>query len=303
MLQQFSLQDIRALQIFLTVADCKGITAAQTVLDLAQSGISLHIKHIEKKLGFTLCNRGRSGFSLTPEGIKVYAACQHLSDALNTFNDEILKIQEEKNTLSGTLNIAIVDNLPDSIQNIIPLCIKEIYETHPNIVLNLEINTPTEIESKILSNQTDIGIGYFGKHLKEIVYKPIAKEVQKVYFSPTHTLATECLSLEQITTQVPWVQRGYVMEKDLVPIKPTILTATTYHMEATLLFIKAGTHIGYLPENYANIYAQRNLIVPLESPQLDYSVPHSLMTKNTNSPLVKLFSQIMTKLLAAANGL
>lgn len=100
--------DIRLLRVFVAVAQAKGITAAQITLGLSQSAISTHLSTLETRLGYSLCLRGRSGFSLTEKGVSVLEAAQHL---LSSFRDFSSLTQSLKGRLGGTINFAIVDSL------------------------------------------------------------------------------------------------------------------------------------------------------------------------------------------------
>lgn len=281
--------------VFVVVADCKGVSAAQTILDMAQPAISNHLKYLEDKFGFSLCARGRSGFALTDEGKDVYDACLQLAGDLDAFYQEILHIQKASNTLSGELNIALIDELPLLLKKRISNTIARFYEEYPLVTLNIEILSPQEIESRILNNRLDIGIGYFSAQLKEILYKKLIDERQQIYCSEAHSLAkNEKIEMDELLHQHSWVRRGYNIDPDIVPIRPSKLTATAKQMETTLLFIMAGTHLGYLPVDYAAPYVEDGVIIPIYE-EFAYSVSHHLITKNPNSPLIKIF---MKKLLS-----
>lgn len=295
MLKRLNYRDFRALYVFVIVADCKGVSAAQTILDMAQPAISNQLKYLEDKFGFTLCLRGRSGFSLTKEGIEVYEACSQLSGHLEAFYQEIMQIQKASSTLSGELNLALIDELPLLLKKQISNTIARFYEEHPLVTLNIEVLSPHEIESRILNNRVDIGIGYFSQQLKEILYKKIIDEKQQIYCSRDHQLATsEKIVVEDLLHSHSWVRRGYNLDPETVPIRPSKLTATAKQMETTLLFIMAGTHLGYLPVDYAAPYVEDGVIVPI-CEEFSYSVSHHLITKNPNAPLIKIF---MKKLLS-----
>ena len=60
--------DLRLLRIFMTVADARGFSAAQTLLNISAPTVSNHISALETRLGVKLCQRGRAGFRLTQEG-------------------------------------------------------------------------------------------------------------------------------------------------------------------------------------------------------------------------------------------
>lgn len=295
MLKKLNYRDLRALYVFVVVADCKGVSAAQTILDMAQPAISNYLKYLEDQFGFVLCLRGRSGFSLTKEGQEVYDACTTLSEGLDQFYDEIMQIQQASNTLTGELNIALIDELPLMLKKQISNTISKFYEEHSQVTLNIEILSPHEIESRILNNRVDIGIGYFSQQLKEILYKKLIEERQYIYCSQSHELAKKSgASVEELLKHHAWVRRGYNLDPEIVPIRPTKLTATAKQMETTLLFIMAGTHVGYLPLDYAAPYVEKGVIVPIFE-EFSYSVSHHLITKNPNSPLIKIF---MKKLFA-----
>ena len=295
MLKKLNYRDLRALYVFVVVADCKGVSAAQTILDMAQPAISNYLKYLEDQFGFVLCLRGRSGFSLTKEGQEVYDACTILSEGLDQFYDEIMQIQQASNTLTGELNIALIDVLPLMLKKQISNTIAKFYEEHSQVTLNIEILSPHEIESRILNNRVDIGIGYFSQQLKEILYKKLIEERQYIYCSQSHELAKKSeASVEELLKHHAWVRRGYNLDPEIVPIRPTKLTATAKQMETTLLFIMAGTHVGYLPLDYAAPYVEKGVIVPIFE-EFSYSVSHHLITKNPNSPLIKIF---MKKLFA-----
>ena len=63
--------DLRLLRIFQTVVNCGGLSAAEIDLGIGRSTVSTHIAELEARLGTRLCQRGRSGFSLTSDGKKI----------------------------------------------------------------------------------------------------------------------------------------------------------------------------------------------------------------------------------------
>ncbi|VEB41567.1 chromosome replication initiation inhibitor protein [Chromobacterium violaceum] len=62
-LGQVSDFDIRLLRLFRAVAECGGFSAAEGVLGISRSAISLQMGDLEKRLGIRLCQRGRAGFA------------------------------------------------------------------------------------------------------------------------------------------------------------------------------------------------------------------------------------------------
>ncbi|MFT5502342.1 MAG: DNA-binding transcriptional LysR family regulator [Gammaproteobacteria bacterium] len=86
----------------------RGFTLAQHELNLSASTISLRMTELEERLGLQLCLRGRSGFSLMPEGEAVYQACQALLLAHENF---ITEIGAAKGAIHGELRLGLIDNM------------------------------------------------------------------------------------------------------------------------------------------------------------------------------------------------
>ncbi len=108
MLTNLSDIDLKLLRVFVAVAEAQGVSAAQEALLMNQSTISTHLASLETRLGFRLCQRGRSGFRLTPKGERMLIACRSLFNAARDFT----RVSQSLNgLLTGDLQIGLVDNL------------------------------------------------------------------------------------------------------------------------------------------------------------------------------------------------
>jgi hypothetical protein len=70
--------------------------------------------HLETRLGVKLCQRGRSGFRLTEQGVAIHEATQRLLSAVENF---CMDADVLKQHISGKLNLGIIDTTitdPDS---------------------------------------------------------------------------------------------------------------------------------------------------------------------------------------------
>ena len=99
---QISDADLRILRIYKTVVECGGFSAAEVVLNISRAAISIAISDLETRLGFRLCQRGRSGFSLTNEGSQVYEHTLQLLSSIEDFRTHINALHQH---LKGELNI------------------------------------------------------------------------------------------------------------------------------------------------------------------------------------------------------
>lgn len=280
-------QDIKSLRVFLQVADCQGITAAQARLNMSQPSISMHLGSLESRLGFILCKRGRSGFELTEQGKEVYLASQHLFDAVEHFNRQVQSI---KGNMVGELSIVIVDHLPINFSIAFANTIAYLYQQSPDLLIRLDVRSPQEIEAAIATGSYDLGMGYFGRPLKNLNYEQILVEEQAVFCHRSHPYFNQTPSVEELENEANWVRRGYVTSSDLLPIHPKNFTATAYQMEAVAHFILAGTHLGYLPIDFAQKWVDQGEFKILLQNQTHYFVTHHLVSRQQHDELRTLFT-------------
>ena len=100
--------DLRLLEMFIAVVESRGVANAQTLLNRDASTISRQLRQLEDKLELRLCERGRRGFQLTPDGEKIFRYTLALKQAVQTFED---RTESLKGHLSGQVRLAIIDNL------------------------------------------------------------------------------------------------------------------------------------------------------------------------------------------------
>ena len=105
-LGQLSDMDLRLLQVFKSVVECGGMSAAELELNIGTSTVSRHIKDLEARLGLTLCRRGRAGFALTAEGQRVYDETLRLLASVRSFRDSVDDIHSR---MGGQLAVAVFD--------------------------------------------------------------------------------------------------------------------------------------------------------------------------------------------------
>jgi DNA-binding transcriptional LysR family regulator len=298
MLHTLIKHDLKALQAFVAIVECQGVSAAQARLNMSQSAISTHLAHLEESLGVSLCRRGRAGFGLTKAGHQLYDACTLLLQATTEFHRDVQNIKWHRSVLSGTLRICMVDHMPDSFTQALANVIQTAYQRYPELRLAVDIRSPQEIETAVATNQMDLGMGYFANPLKNLRYQPMLEERQNVYCHRDHPAAqVPNLTLNMLEEDYAWVKRGYLQSAFLSGLNPVQVTATAYQMEATRLFLLAGSHIGYLPQDYAAPLVADGILCALLPQQATYLVTHYAVTRPTPDPRVNWFLGHLSSLL------
>lgn len=290
--------DIRLLKLFLVIADCGGFSAAQYQLNMHQSSISKKMSDLETRLGMTLCQRGRGGFSLTADGLKVYEASKELFNYINDFQH---RINEIRNVSSGSVNIAFTDNLATNTNCQIQAAISAFCRKYSKVDICSHIYDSSMIEANLLENKIEIGITspeYFKSNLK---YTYLFNEQQFLYSTPSHPLLTlGRRAIVEDLLQYPVVDRGLAY-----PVTPLshagnhLYKSKTANMEATAHMILSGYFIGYLPEHYAQIWVERGKMVKIPAvKELEYH-PKFYLTVNEKLDLSCAAKALVSAILGA----
>jgi len=296
MLGNLSGADLRALKVFQTVAEAGGFTAAQQILNVSQPTISTQITNLETRLGFKLCDRGRSGFRLTERGRATLRHFAQLNDQMNLFCQEMSSLAGR---LVGELRLGMIDNVINNENCKISDAIRRFRGRNQDVRLRVNVGTYQRLERYLLENRIDVAIAIFPSRLKTINYVDIFTEKQSIFCGKTHPffglkgkdIADEALQ------NADWVDTGYIAEQSQKYIPPSPLsTATAPNQEAVAQFLLSGCHVGYLPVDYAQQWVEKGELWPLDKSafgyQATFSVAH-LGSKHSNRMLQAFLEDLL----------
>jgi Transcriptional regulator len=127
------------------------LTKAAEALNYTQSGVSRMIKDLETEWDISLLERGRSGVSLTSDGIKLLPQLKRICN-----EQEILltQIEELHDIQSGMIRIGTFSSVAT---HWLPNMIKIFQKDYPKVDFELLLGDYTEIESWILEGRVDFG--------------------------------------------------------------------------------------------------------------------------------------------------
>lgn len=255
--------DIKLLRVFCTIVECGGFSAAQIQLNTSASRISTQMADLEARLGMRLCQRGRTGFSVTQDGRAVYEEAKKLFAHIEDFQ---LALGERQKKLTGEVRLGLIDNMLFNNVSNIPLAIGKFKQRAKNVKLDVKILPPTDLESGLLDGMLHVAIGYFHHRLPTLDYEPLFQEQHFLYCGKSHPLFRKTdgkISLEDLQSH-DYVNRRYMdQEGELVSTIPLRGTAEAENMEALAFLILSGAYIGYLPDNYAEAWVDKGLMRPL----------------------------------------
>lgn len=203
--------DLRMLRTFCAIVEAGGFTAAQARLNTSLSRLSVLVRDLEVRLGYSLCRRGNGGFQLTEEGQELYDA------ALGLFSD-IARFREQVRGLGGrdreALHLGCVDGVIGQHCLPLPLAIRLFRQRAPEVLLKLHTRRPDELEHAVLEERLQLAVGAFHHRLSGLYYQPLFREEQNLYCGSAHPFfarADDEPTLDEICA-ADYVGRGYMAE-------------------------------------------------------------------------------------------
>ncbi|KHT43190.1 LysR family transcriptional regulator [Pectobacterium brasiliense] len=261
--------EIRWLKLFCKIVEKQGITNAQAATGLSQPVLSHYLSRLEDTLGLVLCERGRGGFALTTEGEVVYQEAKSVISTLDDFANRLARI---KHQLIGKVKLGCLDNIATHPNNVVSQAITQLYAQSPEVNVELEIMEYLPLMERLKNGHLDIVLSALPDDIpSDIFYEPVF--VEHSYF---YSLAenAEIIEREWINGELNprrLLIGGHAfneISKQLGPVSKQGFHQTAWHLEGSLLLLLAGTHIGFLPDHYANAWVEKGKLAAVAPDRL-----------------------------------
>jgi DNA-binding transcriptional LysR family regulator len=300
LLGQISDTDIRLLRVFRTVVNCGGMAAAELELNIGTSTVSRHIKDLETRLGLTLCTRGRAGFSLTPEGSRVYEETQRLIASIDLFRRGIDDIHGR---LGGKLNVAIFDKTATNPEAHIGEAFALFHQQAPEVSLNVYVSTINAIERGVIDGEFQIGIIPAHRTSSVLDYSELFKENMLLYCGRSHPLydaADGRLTWESLRNYSFAGLGEHSPNMELSHKRQLPSKATCFDQEAIVTLILSGNFLGFLPDHYGHIFERSGKIRSIAPARFNYEC--RFVSLQRRSPQPARVVQLLNACLAEAHA-
>lgn len=293
--------DLRLLRVFKAVAETGGFVKAQDLLGINQPAISSHISNLEQRLGVRLCKRGRGGFSLTSQGQEVLRETTDLLTQVEKYSDRLDSIGK-KAALS--VRIGVVDCLLTDKGNPIPECIRATKATYDDMRVRVGVYDYLDCLSELRSKRLDMVIVGLvkGEKLPDAFEAiKLFDELSHLYCSPIHSCAGivdereifEELRASRISAH-SFFQNPVDETLDLL-LRDENAEIAQGNLESTVYLALAGTHVGLMPDHFAELWVQRGQLVQIATTSLKaVSSFHAVRLKSAqqNAALEHLWEQL-----------
>ena len=190
----------------------EGFAAAQDELGLTPGTISNHITHLETRFGVRLCERGRRGFSLTPDGVRIHEAAESLLRSVENFSSIVGSVRGE---LTGTVHLGTVDAMHTNEEAPLERAIATFSGLAPKVLLHVEIASPQDLLQRLLDGRYAVILTPTADVHPSVVAIPLYDEEQRLYCGEHHPLydVADELNLATVRKQ-PYVGRTYMQGID-----------------------------------------------------------------------------------------
>lgn len=283
-LGQLSDMDLRLLQVFKSVAECGGMSAAELELNIGTSTVSRHMKDLETRLGLTLCRRGRAGFALTAEGQRVYDETLRLLSAVDAFRSSIDDIHQR---MGGRLEVAVFDKTASNPAARIGDAIALFSQQAPDVSLQMHVGSINAIERGLIDGSFHVGIIPAHRASQSLVYANLFTETMLLYCGARHPLfGTEHGSLTwEHLRAYQFAGLGYhspnmeLSHRARLPRK-----ATGFDQESIATLILSGRYLGFLPDHYAEAFERQGLMQAVRPAEFFYRCQFVSMLRKSPQP-------------------
>ena len=290
MLGQISDMDMRLLQVFKSVVDCGGMAAAELELNIGTSTVSRHVKDLETRLGLVLCRRGRAGFSLTPEGQRVYDETLRLLAAVTSFRSGIDDIHSR---LGGQLAVAVFDKTASNPAACIGQAIALFAEQAPDVALQLHVGSINTIERGVMDGTYQVGIIPAHRHSQSLRYTDLFSETMLLYCGVQHPLYGTAGAIDTGKPALRWESLQNYHFAGLGYHSPNMALshraglsrkATGFDQEAIATLVLSGKYLGFLPDHYAEAFERRGLMQALQPDVFRYACQFESVLRRSPQP-------------------
>ncbi|MBI1362963.1 MAG: LysR family transcriptional regulator [Proteobacteria bacterium] len=140
----------RQLQYFVALVDHRSFSAAAEASAITQPNMSHQIKQLEEALGFSLIERQRKHFLVTPEGQEVYTRARQMLTLRQELTDFAHTVGKP---LEGRLNVGVIPTIGPYL---LPQVVAAVRKDYPHLQLALTEAKTHELLDMVAEGKLDI---------------------------------------------------------------------------------------------------------------------------------------------------
>lgn len=243
----------REIEYFIAIVREGSISKASDKLCISQPALSKYLSKIENDVGSQLIIRNGSSLELTPSGKVYYDAAVAAYNIMTTASKQIDDFKD-KGPIQLKLGVPAIQT-----QNSVALFTPELFKKYPNLTFSIIEAAPIELQRLLLHNDIDLAIMGYTDEDPELDCVKLYQTEMQLAVNENHPLAKKNLDVIDI--------HEVVNEKFVLPRYPNVFrqlidkyqkeqnftitpTIETRGKNAALLYVQAGTCIGFFQKDY-----------------------------------------------------
>lgn len=293
--------EINGLSVFKVVTESGGFSQAAHFLGIDLSTISRQVKDLEIRLGFELCQRGRSGFALTQNGRIVYdVACQ----MVHALKDCDARLEGLRSGLSGALRIGLVNHLLSAPELKFHEVIARMRKKAPDLIVDCQVLSPSEIMRQVEDRHLHLGILGAIENSDHLDFQPIFKEEAALFCGPGHSLFADPATnfdAERLRG-MRYVGRTHNSHTDMLAQSLGMVAETaSNNIDVIFALILSGVYLGFIPVHAVAALDPENKVRRLPIAGGDCHVPFYVCTRRLpqQARRTKLFLKTLANVMNA----
>jgi DNA-binding transcriptional LysR family regulator len=244
--------DLRALEIFRTVASEGSVSRAATKLNRVQSNISTRIKQLEEQLGKQLFRRRSRGLTLTPDGRLLLSYAERLLQLSMEASEALNQGRPSGVFRIGTMESTAAARLPEVLSRY--------HGLYPEVEIVLETDVAGRLIERLLNYDLDAVFVAEPLSFERIASRPVFEEklilVAPDSFPPLENTA-EISGRTVIAFEAGCAYRRYLddwlLDAGIVP--GGVMAVSSYL--AILACVSAGSGYAVVPQSVLDIVATK----------------------------------------------
>jgi len=172
---------LRHFKIFIAVCETMNMTAAAERLFISQSAISQTINELEKRYGVRLFERLSRKLYLTQAGEQLYGYARHMT-GMNADIEKKMKALKDDGSIRLGASVTVA-------AYVLPAVVSSFKKSNPKIDITVFENNTEQIEKRLLSDKTDIGLVEGEIASEDVISAPCAEDELTLICGAKHRFA------------------------------------------------------------------------------------------------------------------
>ncbi|WP_079474168.1 LysR family transcriptional regulator [Marinococcus halophilus] len=282
------------LQTFATAAAHESFRQAAEILFISQPAVTIHIKNLEKQLGFNLFTTQGRRVLLSEEGRRFLP---HAQAVLKSYHSGLKDMEQWRQGKTRTLTIVISPLLAASV---LPRIIRIFTKAHPHIDVVIDVQESVFIERRLHDGSADIGLSLLPASGSNIHQKLLHQE-PVLLVAPHDGGDAETMPPLDATTVLTenvvftYNHPGYwdSLLQMLHTRFPRLQTMTVSQSHVTKRFIEEGLGVSFLPRSAVRRELMEGRVLHVNVPEFDLPQASTyLLYKYTSEEVFQFLSYV-----------